>query len=320
MINQNAPISWIINKLNTLVASGVETTATAIAHTITPLVSICFGIYIMLITINYMRGAETEPVLDFGLRCVGFIVIVGLGINANNYANIVIPIVTGLGGDLAAAVSGGSTTSSTLDQLVLHYLNIIDSSYDSWLSITFLNVLLKSIFILIGLFPFLIAATLAIIAADIGILLVAMVGPLFFACLLFPATRQYFSAWVNTAFSYALIPLFVAVIASISVSLSKEVFSAEGNLYDTSFMIVFLAAIINLILFYLLKTVSAIASSLSAGGINAALPSIAATSGAIKQAAGYGMQTYRGGKATYMGAKKLGTAIANRFNSVRKAG
>lgn len=327
MIDQSAPISWVINKLNTLVASGVETTATAIAHTITPLISICFGIYMMLITINYMRGAETEPVLDFGLRCASFAVIIGLGISASNYANTVIPIVTGIGGDLAAAVSGGGAISSTLDQLALHYLNIIQVSYDAADARSGLDSLGTKIFwaikagiVFIGLMPFLIAATLAIIAADIGILLVAMVGPLFFACLLFPATRQYFSAWINTAFSYALIPLFVAVIASISVSMSKEIFSSGGNLNETSFKMVFLAAIINLILFYLLRTVSAIASSLSAGGINASLPSIAATSGAIKQATGYGTQTYKSGKATIKSAGRLGTTIANRFNSVRKAG
>ncbi len=319
-MDENAPISWVIHQLNTLVSAGAATTANLIADTITPLVSICFGIYIILIMLNYMRGAEAEPVLDFGLRCASFAVIIGLGINANNYTSLVVPIVTGLGGDLAAAVSGGNATSSTLDQLALHYLNIIQISYDSAIFISDkLLVVLKAFFIAVGLIPFLIAATLVLITADIGILLVAMVGPIFFACLLFPATRQYFSAWVNTAFSYALVPLFVAVIASVSVGMSKEVFSGE-NLNGTSFHLIFLASIINLILFYLLRTVSALAASLSAGGINAAMPTAGGVGNAIKQGAAGVAGTAKGVAATHRGAKRAGTAIANRFNSVRKAG
>lgn len=327
MIAENAPISWIINQLNTLVASGAEITASAIAHTITPLVSICFGIYIMLITINYMRGAETEPVLDFGLRCANFAVIIGLGINANNYTSIVIPLVIGIGGDLAAAVSGGSATSSTLDQLALHYLKIIDDGYEAISGFEKIAAIgdkiflaLKAFVIMVGLVPFLVAATLVIIAADIGILLVAMVGPIFFACLLFPATRQYFSAWVNTAFSYALIPLFVAVIAAVSVSLSKEMLSSNGNLHQASFAMVFLASIGNLILLYLLRTVTSLAASLSAGGINAAMPTIGNATNAMKQGLTNAAGTAKGVAVGYRGAQRVGTAVTNRFNSMRKAG
>jgi len=329
-MDQSAPITWLINQINLIVSSGASAAAGAIATSITPLVSICFGIYVMLITINYLRGAETDPVMDFGMRCVGWAVVIGLGLNASNYTSIVIPIVTGLGGDLANAVSGGTVTANSLDQLALTYLQIINDGFtaaDGFSGFTYIGteilVTLKAVIVIFGLVPFLVAATLAIIVANTGSLLVAMVGPLFFAALLFPATRQYFSSWVNTAFSYALIPLFIAVIATISVGLSQQMINQPGGgtLVDASFTSVFLSAIGNLILLFLLKQVSALASSLSAGGINASMPGgIGSAAAGVRN---FGRQSFRdaqGAARAYQGLKSAGSALSNRFNSIRKAG
>lgn len=302
-MESSAPITWLVDKINEIVSSGATDVASNIATTITPLVSIGFGIYMLLITLNYMRGAESEPVLDFGMRCAGFAVIVGLGLHADNYASIIVPIVTGLGSDLSNAVSGGTVSAGTLDQLALWYLEIIAKGFLkagevgglAGLQIKML-VFLKAAVIMLGLIPFLAAATLTIIVADVGSVMVAMVGPLFFACLLFPATRQYFSAWLNTAFSYSLVPIMVAVIASISVGISKEMLSSGATLDRADFGDVFLAALGNLILLFLLKQVSSLASSLSAGGINAAMP------GGIGSASG---SIYHGGKGTAREVKAM---------------
>ncbi len=332
-MDESAPITWLIQQINSIVTTGANSAAGAIASAVTPLAAACFGIYIILICINYMRGAETEPVIDFGMRIAGFAVIIGLGLNAGNYTGTVLPIVTGLGSDIASAVSGGTATAGTLDQLALHYFKILDDGYEAANSPVFpfnvgplLLYLIKAACILVGLIPFLVAATLALIVADVGSVLVAMVGPLFFAFLIFPATRQYFSAWVNTAFSYALIPIFVAVIATISIGLSKTMFSTGGGtLSDVSLKTVFLASMGNLTLLFLLKQVSTLASSLSAGGINASMPGSIGTlansirsglAGSAKEAAG-GFRTYQAGRNA---AAALRDRWANRGNSIRKAG
>lgn len=331
-MDESAPITWLIGEINKIVSSGAGATASAIATAVTPLAAVGFGIYIILICINYMRGAETEPVIDFGVRCAGFAVIIGLGLNAANYTSTVIPIVTGVGSDLASAVSGGSASAGTLDQLALHYFKILDDGYESANSPVFpFNIgplalyMLKAVFILVGLIPFLVAATLCIIIADVGSVLVAMVGPLFFAFLIFPATRQYFSSWLNTALSYALIPVFVAVIATISVGLSKTMLSGSGSLDDVSLKAVFLASMGNLTLLFLLKQVSSLASSLSAGGINASMPgSIGTLASAIKSSAKGSAKDIKSMAAGYRAAKAgAGGArnwAANKFNSIRKAG
>lgn len=325
-MNEAAPISWLIQEIHNALASGAVSASAGIANAITPLVAVCFGIYIILITFNYLRGAESEPVLDFGIRCAGFAVVIGLGLNASNYASIVIPIVTGLGGDLANAISGGAVTESSLDTLALHYIKIIDDGFeatDGLLEIgASILVALKALIIMLGLVPFLIVATLAIIVADVGSLMIAMVGPFFFACLIFPATRQYFSAWVNSAISYAFIPLFVSVIATLSVSLSTKMLSGGGGgLNESSFKMVFLSAIGNLLLLLLINTVSALASSLSAGGINVGLPrGVGSMASAIRTAGKESAKDVRSIGAAKDGAKSMASNLRNRFNSIRKAG
>ena len=327
-MDESAPITWLIGEINKIVSLGAGATASAIATAITPLAAVGFGIYIILICINYMRGSETEPVIDFGVRCAGFAVIIGLGLNAANYTSTIIPIVTGVGSDLASAVSGGTATAGALDQLALHYFKILSDGYDAANSYVFpFNVgpfvlyAFKAALILVGLIPFLVGAALCIIVADVGSVLVAMVGPLFFAFLIFPATRQYFSAWLNTALSYALIPVFVAVIATISVGLSKTMLSGSGSLSEVSLKAVFLASMGNLVLLFLLKQVSALASSLSAGGINASMPgSIGTLASAIRSS---GLGSAKDLKAMGRGVDNAGAAgkwAANKFNSIRKAG
>lgn len=277
-IDVELPITWVINAVNEITSDGAEQVATNISGIVSPLASICFGIYILLIALNYMRGAETEPVINFGLKAIGFAIVIGIGLNASNYTSTVLPIVQNLGLDLSNAVSRGTVNEGTLDKLAIHYVSIVESGFDennrSWWSDPFTEAVLwlKAITVYVGLIPFLVAATLMIIVANIGSTIVAMIGPIFFSFLIFPATRQYFSSWLNTAFSYALIPLIVAVISNISVGISHKMLTSGANIYSMEFKVICFAAIGNLILLFVLQQVSSLASSLSAGGINAVMP------------------------------------------------
>jgi type IV secretion system protein VirB6 len=327
-MDEKAPITWLINEITAPFASMATTGAAGISNVVTPLVSIGFGIYLLLITLNYLRGAETELVLDFGLRMLSWAVVIGIGLNVSAYADIVIPIVTGLGGDNALAVGGSTPTANSLDTLALYYLDIIDKG-DA--AITALDpgvvdaikanvgMAVKKFMIMLGLVPFLVAASITIVVAQLGSLMVAMVGPLYFAFLLFPATRQYFSAWVNTAISYALIPIFVAVIATFSIGLSQKMLSSGTTLNQASFTSVFLAVIGNLILLFLLKQVSAIASSLSAGGINAGMIShgISAIAKSMRDSARGSSRDVKSGIQGYKNIKAGAKAIKNKFNNIK---
>jgi type IV secretion system protein VirB6 len=321
-----APITWLINKVNSLVLVNADAMATAITNTITPVIALAFGIYLLLVSVNYLRGQETELVLDLGMRFISWGLIIGIGLNAKTYIAIVIPFVVGLPADLAAAFPGATFNANTLDTLALHYLKIIDDGFiaaakGSWADMAgnYIVVAMKSVVVLLGLVPFLVFGTVILIIANVGLAIVAMIGPIFFGFLLFPATRQYFSAWVNTLFSYALIPLLVAIVASISLGLSAEIMKDTATgLLNASFKAVILASFGNLILLFLLKQVSSLASSLSAGGINAS------TGGGVGAAASAIRNSARGSsrdvKAMKQGAENIGkmaSAINGKFNNIK---
>jgi type IV secretion system protein VirB6 len=275
-VENNAPVAAVLKMIDDHLLTGVSTAAHAISDVITPIAAACFGIYMILIVVHYMRGASAEPVWDFLLRMAGFSIVIGLGLNAGNYVDYVVPMVMGLGNDLAAAVSGGDPNANVtaLDTMIQNYARIIFVDIDQ-LEMGFANYenfivfSIKTLIIIIAILPFAVFAAALLVIAKAGAALITAVGPLFFACLIFPATRQYFSAWMNAALSYALLPVFIAIIAMMTINLSQTLFSTQDGVPYMTFMDVFMAAIVNLLLIYLLKTCQSLAFSLGAGGINA---------------------------------------------------
>jgi type IV secretion system protein VirB6 len=289
-----APVQGVIDTVTDGLSSTIKDVSKFISDAVTPLVATCFGIYMILTAVNYMRGATSEPVFDFWLRIAGFSIIIGLGLNMENYNSYVVPIVISLGNDLANAISGGNEAAGALDQLIDHYKKILDQTYRQAAHSEgggFVQVVLWAVMaaiIVITLIPFVVLATVLLVTAIVGSVMIAAVGPIFFGFMVFPATRQYFSAWLNSALSYALIPLFTAVIAMMSVNMSKRVFNLDSEDPRMTFEVVFIAGIINLILMLLLKTVSSLASSLSAGGVSAG-SSVGGMADAVARKVGKGM-------------------------------
>lgn len=340
-MDEKAPITWLIHEINQLVSTGASAGASAIATMIAPLAAACFGIYIILVCVNYLRGAESEPVMDFGMRMASFAVVIGLGLSASTYVSTIVPIVTGIGPDIANAISGGTVNAGTMDQLGVRYFGILSEGYDtvSQLSGTSYLValpiyLFKAVLLFLGILPFFVIATLLLIVADVGSVIVAILGPIFFAFALFPATRQYFSAWLNTALSYALMPVIIAVITVVAVSISQKMIGTT-TLVDVPLITIFYASIGNLVLLGLLAQVSSLASSLSAGGINAGVPGGAGgVLSLVKGFAGVSARGMRGGarvlgatgryggKAAaygYLSGRSVIDRVRN-INSIRKAG
>jgi type IV secretion system protein VirB6 len=322
-MDHSLPVTWLVGRIHDTLLTSAIAAAKIIAVEIMPLVAICYMIYMILMTLNYMRGSEDVPVVDFTLRLASWAIIIGFGLNADTYASTVIPIVTGVGADLANAITGGDSTAGAIDKMIVSLLKSINAAtmeldgldlFDG--ATAYLMVAFKIVLILIGYIPLLIAAAIAIVIASSGSILVAAVGPIFFGFALFPATRQYFSSWLNTVLSLMLVPIFVAIVALAAINIANEI------LLDATFPTLFIGVICNLILMVLIRQVSVLASSLSAGGINMAMPKggIGSAASSIRSGAQTTMQAGKGVASGYRGAKNVGRAIANKFNSIRRPG
>jgi type IV secretion system protein VirB6 len=314
---ESAPLAWLLSEIKSLLNDGMLAAAERISSTVTPIAATCFAIYMILITVNYVRGASSEPVWDFWLRMIGFAIIIGLGLNYTNYAKFVIPMVMEIGNDLAHAVTGASKNETPLDNITIKLMTALRESYDYARSLDFTDSIgawityaAKCTVVILTFGPVFAISTLYLALSIVGSTICAMLGPLYFAFLIFPATRQYFSAWVNTCFSYALIPVIVAVIVHIVAGVLEKLVNADPNLGFRSMLILALA---NLSMFAMLFYVSSLASSLSAGGINSAISvggalSAAASGGRIGGKAAWGV-TKTTGKGLYKGGKAIAAAI-----------
>lgn len=329
-MDEQAPITWLLSEIHSLIGQTASSYASALTGIIMPLVASAFGLYMLLLLLNYWRGGESNPVGDYLVRFIGWSITIGFGLNADTYNSVILPMVTGIGPDIANAIGGGGNNANSLDSLALVYLQIISDGFTAAQEVGGLEgigatifVAFKALIVIFGLVPFLVIATVALCTADVGATLIAMVGPMFFAFLLFPATRQWFSAWLNAALSHALVPIFIAAICALSVSISSKIFGGGGTLMDATFKKVFFAAFANLVLVCLVYKVSQLASALSAGGVNisAAVGVGSAARSARESMKGSAREISKGARAAGA-AWSMGKNLASRArgNTIRKAG
>lgn len=288
------PVTWLTTEINAAVGGALVGVIRKLIDVITPLFLSAFGLYNLLLTINYMRGAEQKPLMDYFFKLLSWSLIIGIGFNYQTYTEVVMPIVTGptgFGDVLANVFSGGSSSVHTFDLMFRNYVAMINTGFTSavedskWydmltgaLAMKIISVSLKAVILLVGVMTFEVIAVSFMLTANIAAQIVAVLGPIFFGFLLFPATRQYFSAWVNTLFSYALIPALIALVAVMASGVSNSILGITDagvdqpiTLADASLFRVILAAFANGVFIFMLKQVASIASSLSAGGINAGM-------------------------------------------------
>ncbi|MDR0233699.1 MAG: hypothetical protein LBI31_02700 [Zoogloeaceae bacterium] len=71
----SAPIKSLIDYITAEFGDAAYSVSQGMAETIGPLMSACFGIYVLLIAVNYMRGAASSPIRDIFLRVVAFSVV-----------------------------------------------------------------------------------------------------------------------------------------------------------------------------------------------------------------------------------------------------
>ena len=202
----------------------------ALISVISPIIIACFGLYLLLIAMSYIKGGA-EPIdlgVDLIYRFIAWSVILGVAINAGTYTSIVVAIVTELPTELGNVISGTTSAPVTngLDGLLDLYYNAMADLYED---IDFFDVggmvfaTLVCGILLVCAIPFIIAAGAFILLAKIMSSILLVLGPLFIVLALFPATRQYFSLWVGQAVNYILMLVVLQILATIQIQFLTDV-------------------------------------------------------------------------------------------------
>lgn len=252
----NSIINVVIGKAGTLIT------------VLEPLLLSSFSVYLLFLFLSYWNGSIEENIVDFVKRCIAWILILSFALNISYYNEYIVPMVMNFGDYLSQKFSGSNTSiNGSLDEMVSVILDGIKKTIDKASGIigTILAVL---VVVLIGIFSiiFLVISAGYILLAKIFAGILVVVGPIFIAMALFPATRQYFSAWVNQVVNYALLTFFLNVLMAIFIEFMVGAFGVGAIDLTRGLNIAIGAGIFFVVLLRLPELSSSLAGGLSANG------------------------------------------------------
>lgn len=185
---------------------------------ISPIFAGLFAIYLMLWVFNYWaNGGLVEMGVDLIRKLVAWSLVIGLCFNAGEYVKWA-EIIYNFSTDLASALTGATYSTSAMDTNWGTTDNILTQLEKrgedlEWYEIRTGVILAAWIaFYKFCLLIYMVMVFIYLMTAKLSLLCVLMVGPLFLACFLFPATRQWAMNWVNQVWNYTItILLFVCL-------------------------------------------------------------------------------------------------------------
>ena len=178
-------------------------------------------LYVILYGFAVMRGAISEPIMEFAWRAMRIVVVVLLATNSSTFQQYV----TGLFFDSlpkeignALAGSGLNTSSGApFDQLLSKGIDVANKIYDQAGLTNIAPALIAAIllvFVAVGSF----LQFAILLYAKVGLGVVIALGPVFIALGLFEATRPFTEAWLRQVANFVI--LLVLVVALVGLMLT----------------------------------------------------------------------------------------------------
>ncbi len=212
------------NVLNTI-SSG----STRIISLISPLMAVCFSIYVLLVCWGYWQGRNDDPIDDFMRRVVTWTFILTCGMNIQFYSTYVVPFFNGLGEQLAGTLTDGSNPVSGLDNLLNAYINAAQAIYLQASGLKIIAAIWTIALMIILGAPFMAIAIAYIILAKFALGLLLALGPLFISAALFPPVRQFFWNWVGQCMNYVLLVALFAAACALQVNFAMGIVPLDGS-------------------------------------------------------------------------------------------
>ena len=273
---------WLDNTLQPTLAGGIAD----FARLISPVMGSAVITWFVVWAVRYIR--EEQPITDLIWRFFVLSTVCFFAFSAPYYANTIVPMVNSIPTDLSSAfVSGGDGESlqniadeitqsnrDTIDRVwgEASFASITGLDFDNLANVTFATVIIGgagTVYVAIGI--------LIMLVAKLMLNVTLALGPAFIAAAFFPATRTYFSLWVNQLVNYMILATLVAVVFSGQLALISDltILTDDGTLPPDR---VDKLAILYIISIATLVLIPPLASSLSGGmGLNGLVGNTAQT-------------------------------------------
>lgn len=272
----------VFNTIDSTIQTTILGNTSNIISLITPVLLSAFTVYVILVTWSYFGTTLEQTMFDLLKRILAWGVIISFSLNIGAYNANVVPLVLGLGEGLANAFSGGAADASALDSLVNLLFEMVTKNSEAAdqvsgiegisekLATFFYNLIVIIIFCV-----FLIIAAAYIVLAKVFLAIIVVLGPIFISLALFPATRQFFSAWVNQAVNYNLYFLLINVVGAIFLTYINTTFNQDSLLTDSGLIhLVLILLFFAIILLKLPEMASGLAGGIAANGFGSLASSV----------------------------------------------
>lgn len=260
-------------------------------------------IYIILLGFAILRGAVEYPFREFVYRGMKLAALV-FAVTTLYGASVGLFAMDGLPRDVAQAVGGPNVNGlgDFFDQIVRGASATVDKITEIQdartaaagknligLPNNIIEIFFTGIYCLVLLVMAILSAALGFTIcafALFALALLAAVGPIFVAALLFDSTRAFFFAWLGSAISYLMLVAF-ALLLTIFIRNTGEDFMSQAFAGDTNIPVIAIRAIAFYILgFFFFLQIPGLAAGLGGGGASLATQFANASTGNIVPTAG----------------------------------
>ena len=223
---------------------------------VTPVFSAGLSVWFITWGILVMRGAVHEPVREFLGKVIRTALIVSVALGAGLYQETVANLVRTVPDDLAAVVAGEEATlgfhldgapveigiagsergqAALLDRAAGQGLMKAEDAFEKGSVLTQQGMAFYTfgVLMLLATVIMVCAGGALILVAKVALALLAALGPLFIAALLFDATKRFFERWVAMVTTYGLIVVLFACVFTFMLGIFTNYMSGvnlDGNM------------------------------------------------------------------------------------------
>jgi len=253
--------------LNGELATYIGTTTAKVAGILEPAVVTFSTVYVMVWGYLQMTGRIEEPFTTGLKRLITLAVVLGVALHLWLYNSVIVDTFYRAPSELVAALAGAADPVTTIDAIwdnggavasrLFNNASFVGYGVGFWLAGLI-------IWVFTGL---LCVYTMFLIAlASIASSVLLALGPLFFAALLFDATRRLFDSWITQLTNYALISILTVLASGLLLQIvasyaTQTAARASGvTVMDTVDMV-----LMSVLVFLLMRQVMPIAAGLATG-------------------------------------------------------
>lgn len=218
----------IFERIDDVVINDLANGTANLVNVVAPAFQAVFVVYVLFIAWSYWQNASSieSSAIDLVKRVVTWGLILGFSMNLSGYNSSVLPVVLGMGDSLAQVFSGtGDTSAHGLDALATQISEAMANNSKSASEVgglekisAMLNATANNTVILVCAGLFLVIASAYFILVKIFLAILAVLGPIFLAFLMFPSTRQFGMNWINQVLNYSLLTLVINIAGGFFIS------------------------------------------------------------------------------------------------------